>query len=690
MNALLPQKPGDDSWPMKLASNSFPIEQTALEIRSVKEVTFANEHIPVTSEELSKVFSKAMTVLIDEYIDVSTLLQAEAEDDVPAQQTIAQRIHLGVKRVLHHVFKPIVQELEQEPVDTLVEERALEAELRREIELLSKLAYFYVNMDRESSLHPTLWKLYRETLIRGRTLMWKIANKKERGEARDALLQDLEQMVRDLESFDEAELYAEVEERILLFQNDILSHIRDAKTVYEEMKLAYGDQLRITDEEVLALIRQVEEPFERLLHACEKDKTMFDRSIADGLKQSVQQAVNAMNARISSELPLLRATEIPTSLPGSTGISLSEVMAAASWEADVDDAWSETVHATIGFRGYMNSIKGEFDRAEFIRKLQLQKQYEHNISSYAKAGIIERLSDGRYGISAKNSVTGKEYPLPELSEIYEMFSPRFLLKLNQGFHKMVLVPMGMKSTELFKKYKALVLRHFMDGTLTDSSGEKISSIHADFVDPVFMERLESVDPKAYFSIERKECLVSYGGFTQAMQLEEGREYPACTIDGWNVEFLPEDYKGTTVQRNGDFTKAHEFSSYFDEVSYHLANAGSLQDNLDGKSMYVGERGIYFQLFLSMASQHTFNGRFLEVLFDQYYRNEVGLRFEDVIFFGERWNSDYYAMQWQDDHYEIRKKYVLDKDTFKKTDNILTTVTLQPDSHLSSPSAPSDS
>ena len=96
---------------------------------------------------------------------------------------------------------------------------------------------------------------------------------------------------------------------------------------------------------------------------------------------------------------------------------------------------------------------------EVIRNLDLEKQYADQVDVLRSAKLLETFPDGQEGIIG---IDGKPYPIPSYEQIMERIIAKkelFKTKAEQGFKKLILVPLGMPLSALISEYEQLLLEH---------------------------------------------------------------------------------------------------------------------------------------------------------------------------------------------------------------------------------------
>ncbi len=108
------------------------------------------------------------------------------------------------------------------------------------------------------------------------------------------------------------------------------------------------------------------------------------------------------------------------------------------------------------------------------RLLNLRESYDTQIKLLSQVGILtilpEKMALGIVGID------GKEYPVPSYEEIKERLEKRkeeLEPKMNQGFTKILLVPMAMPLDTLIEKLKQRLVAHKKEGKLFNTDGKPV-------------------------------------------------------------------------------------------------------------------------------------------------------------------------------------------------------------------------
>ncbi len=114
-------------------------------------------------------------------------------------------------------------------------------------------------------------------------------------------------------------------------------------------------------------------------------------------------------------------------------------------------------------------------------KLQLKVQWESQVKTLNETGVIDILLDcqdiGVIGVDPHDSTKIKEYPISTYEEILSKITPEQLkvleTKQEQGFTKMLLVPIGAHLETLIDRYKQLLIKKHQEGKLLATDGSSL-------------------------------------------------------------------------------------------------------------------------------------------------------------------------------------------------------------------------
>ncbi|MCX6743984.1 MAG: hypothetical protein NTX82_00470 [Candidatus Parcubacteria bacterium] len=123
------------------------------------------------------------------------------------------------------------------------------------------------------------------------------------------------------------------------------------------------------------------------------------------------------------------------------------------------------------------------DRLEKL--FELKKQYQEQVKALIATGVIELLPEtGKYGVY---DIKGKECPIPSYDEILKrMESKEKMLtkKKEQGFGKLLLVPIGTPLSFLIDRTSDLIVKKHKEGNLLGTDGK---NLELDENQPVYVD-----------------------------------------------------------------------------------------------------------------------------------------------------------------------------------------------------------
>jgi len=101
-----------------------------------------------------------------------------------------------------------------------------------------------------------------------------------------------------------------------------------------------------------------------------------------------------------------------------------------------------------------------------LERLKVKEQWQAQIKVLDRTGILEIFPDSKnLGV---RGIDGKEYPVPTMQEITQRLETKRKLvekKMEQGFTKMIMVPLAYPLDKLGKKYEKIILAHHKAGKL---------------------------------------------------------------------------------------------------------------------------------------------------------------------------------------------------------------------------------
>jgi hypothetical protein len=234
----------------------------------------------------------------------------------------------------------------------------------------------------------------------------------------------------------------------------------------------------------------------------------------------------------------------------------------------------------------------EQQREALVERLQLREQYEQQIKTLNETGVLEILPNSQeIGIV---DIKARECPIPKFEEILARIIPENLVllerKAEQGFTKLLLVPIGLPLNILTERYKAELLKHDKEGTLLGTDGAKLE---LDREDPLFIgEMYQNADISGELVYEPREFTKNHQGKTkEELIVEKGAWQVTLTED---LPDLPAEGKGQTIAGR------KQFEAYKSSEQYLQAMQTDRQ--------YQGEKGFDPESWLTLAitTLHTKN------------------------------------------------------------------------------------
>jgi hypothetical protein len=255
-----------------------------------------------------------------------------------------------------------------------------------------------------------------------------------------------------------------------------------------------------------------------------------------------------------------------------------------------------------------------------LETLKIKEQWNSQIKILSKLGILETFPESKeLGI---RGIDGKEYPVPRPDEItarLEKNKEMILVKMEQGFTKLVMEPFAYSFDKLLDKYKKTILEHHKNGKLLatkEKSDDPDEILDLDENEPLWIwedgyNHCDTEDKMVYFP---KEFSNNHGGKTK-------KELLSSDIStGWNIWLvedmpnIPREGKGQEVGKRHQLETnktPHEYlkllqtdSKYKNEggltpeadVMYALMNLeekNQVTNDHDGKGSISYQVGAYF-------------------------------------------------------------------------------------------------
>jgi hypothetical protein len=239
---------------------------------------------------------------------------------------------------------------------------------------------------------------------------------------------------------------------------------------------------------------------------------------------------------------------------------------------------------------------------------ELKKQYREQVKALIATGVIELLPEtGKYGVY---DITGKECPIPSYDEILKRMEPKAEMltkKKEQGFGKLLLVPIKTPLSFLIDRTQDLIVKKHKEGKLLGTDGKKLE---LDENQPIYVaDEYKDADVKGdmvYFP--QKFDKENHGGIAKAeikdpwqvLFVEDQPDLPAKGKDvsgrkQFDAGLSPEEYLSkiqTDPQyANEQFTTPEAQLIYFME---YLQRNNQVIDDWDCKGKGCWNAGAYFK------------------------------------------------------------------------------------------------
>ncbi len=174
--------------------------------------------------------------------------------------------------------------------------------------------------------------------------------------------------------------------------------------------------------------------------------------------------------------------------------------------------------------------------ATIASKFSVKKEYTRCVSTLKRTGVLAYLpksnGNGVLGID------GKEYPLPTLEQVLEVFtrnSELVAIKVPQGFDRLEMTPVAMAIPLLIEQMKAALLKHAAEGktyqTRSSNSDPLIPvRVNADKTIWIWdtLSLMLDTDETVYFP---KDFSSGHGGKTKLQVIQDSR---FCALPGWSI------------------------------------------------------------------------------------------------------------------------------------------------------------
>ncbi len=239
----------------------------------------------------------------------------------------------------------------------------------------------------------------------------------------------------------------------------------------------------------------------------------------------------------------------------------------------------------LGFYSdYKNELLKIKGKKEGEKIFELKEQYEDQIETLKQNGLIKELPSGEMGfVDIKDQLR----PIPSYDDILKKVEAKKELlekKKEQGFTQFLIVPFGMKLSDMIEKAKELILKKYEEGNLKGTNGNYIG---IDDDNPVYMNgdykegNADISGDLVYFP--EKYDQENHGGKTKKEILKE--------TDGWDIMFiedmpdLPAEGKGKTIGNRKQLEANESPNEYLEKMQKEEQYKGESGMTPEGELTY---------------------------------------------------------------------------------------------------------
>jgi len=201
----------------------------------------------------------------------------------------------------------------------------------------------------------------------------------------------------------------------------------------------------------------------------------------------------------------------------------------------------------------------ELQREALAERLKLRDQWEAQVKALNETGVLEILPEAQdIGVIG---IDGKEYPIPKYNEILSQITPEKMeileKKLEQGFSKLLMVPMAMPLDVLIDRYKRELLKHASEGKLLSADN---TPLDLNPEDPLYAwDQYKKADIEGRLVYYPKQFdKTNHQGQTKQELIDQG--------DGWEVRLIedidiPAQGQGQTIGERKQLEANHTSIEY---------------------------------------------------------------------------------------------------------------------------------
>ena len=184
---------------------------------------------------------------------------------------------------------------------------------------------------------------------------------------------------------------------------------------------------------------------------------------------------------------------------------------------------------------------------ELAEKLELRKQWGQQVKTLNETGIIELLPKSQdIGIV---DINGKEQPIPTYEQILESLNNKeqrevIKEKQEQGFTKLLMIPMGLPVSVIIDRYRRLIKSKHEQGNLESTDNEKLE---LDEETPIYLENPLSdpdIDSQLIYFPEQFNKQ-DHKGKTKQELIKQNQSWQVMLIE--DMPDIPAENKGKTIK-----------------------------------------------------------------------------------------------------------------------------------------------
>lgn len=227
-----------------------------------------------------------------------------------------------------------------------------------------------------------------------------------------------------------------------------------------------------------------------------------------------------------------------------------------------------------------------------FENINISEQYKEQLQTLKETKLIEKLSNGEYGIIGQDN---KEYIVPTLDEILERMNKnieKYNTKIEQGFTKLLIVPFAKKlydpedNTSLTEIHKKTILDKYNNNQLFSTNGDKLE---LDTNQPLWIwEEGYSQDDENIIYFPKQFDPENHGGKTKSQLLQEDQLGFQILLLEENID-IPAEKKGQPISNRDQLEANLSPEEYLEKIQI--------------EAQYQHEQGLTAEAWLTLAITH---------------------------------------------------------------------------------------